>query len=148
MIKRLKLFGLVNGKGGKAMSFKIDYKKTQMNAKQYLDCLSYLISTGCYKVRKVPVISIDDSTRLTDLLILKIPNKYDEEIVENLKTISKFSTEEKRLYYCAHLLGIKMRNLRSDCYTSEYTFGQAYNKYDHLVLKFALTREDLIAYCD
>ena len=128
------------------MSFKIDYEKSQINAKEYLDRLSYLISTGCYTVQKVPVTSITDSTNLTDLVMVRIPNKHDKSVKNDLNTLSRLSIENKRLFYCTHLLGIKMRNLRSDCYTSEYTFGNAYDQYRNMILNFALMREALIEY--
>lgn len=128
------------------MSFKIDYEKSQINAKEYLDRLSYLISTGCFTVQKVPVNSITDSTNLSELVMVRIPNKHVVSVINDLKTLSRLSTENKRLFYCTHLLGIKMRNLRSDCYTSEYTFGNAYDKYKNMILNFALMRESLIAY--
>ncbi|MBE6119835.1 MAG: hypothetical protein E7189_05260 [Erysipelotrichaceae bacterium] len=128
------------------MPFKIDYEKSQMNAKEYLDRLSCLISTGCYTVQKVPVTSITDSTNLTDLVMVRIPNKHERSVKNDLKMLSRLSTENKRLFYCTHLLGIKMRNLRSDCYTSDYTFGNVYDKYKNMILNFALMREALIEY--
>ena len=119
---------------------KIDYSATQKNAFEHLKMLTKYLSTGCYSIYKVPIAEIEETTNLKNLLKINTSTKYDQEIM------SRLEIEEKRILYCVHLLGIKLRNLRSDSNQYEYCFGNSYKNYDKAVLSFGMTQEKFIVY--
>lgn len=125
---------------------KIDYSATQKNAFEHLKMLTKYLSTGCYSIHKVPIAEIEETTNLKNLLKINTSTKYDQEIVHDLEIMSRLEIDEKRILYCVHLLGIKLRNLRSDSNQYEYCFGNSYKNYDKAVLSFGMTQEKFIAY--
>ena len=123
----------------------IDYKQTQNNAKYFLECLTSLcIKTGCCSVKKVDLFEINDDTDIKSLVQLNIDSKYNTLILNALDTISKMSLENKRILYCTHLLNIKRKNLRNDCGSCEYNFGNPFYTYEKALREFGLFNITLI----
>ena len=125
---------------------KIDYKATEENALSHLKMLSKYLSTGCYEIHKIPISGIDESTKLQELVDIKISTIHDQEIEHDLEIMSRLEIEAKRILYCVHLLGYKLRNLRSDADQFEYCFGNSYKNYKRALLAFGVTQERFIVY--
>lgn len=123
----------------------IDYKQTERNAKYFLECLTKnFIETGCCSVKKVDLFDIDDDTDIKSLVQLNVESKYNDLILNALNCISKMSLENKKMLYCAHLLEIKRKSLRSDYEPYEYSFGNPFYTYEKALREFGLLNSILV----
>ncbi len=123
--------------------FEIDYVATIEKAKSELDFFTKNIQIGFYRFKQIPLIEVNE-TELLDLMIIELPTKYDDLMIEDVKLISRLDKRSKEILYCVHCLMFKRRNLRSE--NAEYSFGNPYKYYNEAVLNFGLAREDLTVY--
>ena len=129
--------------------YKIDLNKTCSNAKKHLDSVTRIIHSGCYDVKVVDLLDIDENTNLQNLVKVKTKNCYDDMIFHDLEIISRLDVESKRIFYCVHLLDIKRKNLRIDEYNKyDYSFGQPFALYNKALKDYSYTQIQFIEYVE